>query len=99
MCLDICKYQRNKKEYKRVLLREGYRENGKVKKRTIANLSGCSDAQISAVKFAFDNVDAINNNLISDLSDAESGKVYSKQFGFRFQMQVKLHIPLIFALQ
>ena len=75
MYLDICKYQRNNKEYKRVLLREGYRENGKVKKRTIANLSGCSDAQINAVKFAFDNVDAINNNLISDISEAESGKI------------------------
>ena len=75
MYLDICKYQRNNKEYKRVLLREGYRENGKVKKRTIANLSGCSDEQINAVKFAFDNVAAINNNLISNISEAESGKI------------------------
>lgn len=75
MYIDRCKYQRNNKKYKRVLLREGYRENGKVKKRTIANLSGCTDAQIIAIEFAFDNIDAINNNLISNISEAESGKI------------------------
>ena len=37
MYVDICKYKRGNKTYKRVLLREGYREGGKVKHRTLAN--------------------------------------------------------------
>jgi transposase len=73
--MDICKYKRGDKEYKRVLLREAYRENGKVKKRTIANLSGCTDEQIKAIKYGLDNTEAINNNLVSDISQAESGKI------------------------
>ena len=34
-------------KYKRYLLRENYRENGKIKHRTIANLSKCSEEEIS----------------------------------------------------
>jgi transposase len=35
-----------------VLLRESYRENGKVKNRTIANLSGCKREEIEAIRLA-----------------------------------------------
>ena len=42
----------SKKIYKSVLLRESYRENGKVKKRTIANLSNCKPEEIAAFKLA-----------------------------------------------
>jgi len=42
----------SKKIYRSVLLRESYRENGKVKKRTIANLSHCSTEEIAAIKLA-----------------------------------------------
>jgi hypothetical protein len=42
----------NKKIYDSILLRESYRENGKVKKRTIANLSHCSPEEIAAMKLA-----------------------------------------------
>jgi len=52
MYLDICRYKRGNRTYRRVLLREGYRENGKVKHRTIANLSRCSDEEIEAIKIA-----------------------------------------------
>jgi hypothetical protein len=38
--------------YTRHLLRESYREDGKVKHRTIANLSGCSAEEINAIKLA-----------------------------------------------
>lgn len=41
-----------KKIYQSVLLRESYRENGKVKKRTVANLSNCSPEEIAAIKLA-----------------------------------------------
>jgi len=33
-------------------LREGYREGGKVKHRTLANLSHCSDEEIEAIRIA-----------------------------------------------
>jgi transposase len=40
------------KIYQSVLLRESYRENGKVKKRTIANLTNCSEEEIKAIELA-----------------------------------------------
>jgi hypothetical protein len=40
------------KIYSTVLLRESYREKGKVKKRTIANLSSCSSEEIAAIELA-----------------------------------------------
>ncbi|MEX2703457.1 MAG: hypothetical protein Q6368_010400 [Candidatus Baldrarchaeota archaeon] len=33
-------------------MREGYREGGKVKHRTLANLSHCSDEEIEAIRIA-----------------------------------------------
>lgn len=39
-------------KYKRFLLRESYRHNGKVKHRTIANLSACSPEEIEAIRLA-----------------------------------------------
>jgi len=38
--------------YTRYLLRKCYRENGKIKHETIANLSSCSDEEITAIKLA-----------------------------------------------
>lgn len=52
MYLDVSTLQRNGRTYKRVLLRESYRDQGKVKKRTLANLSACSDAEIDALQLA-----------------------------------------------
>lgn len=40
------------KTYTRHLLRESFRENGKVKHRTIANVSHCSEAEIEALRLA-----------------------------------------------
>lgn len=40
------------KIYQSILLRESYRENGRVKKRTIANLSRCSEQEIKAIELA-----------------------------------------------
>ena len=44
--------KKGKKIYTSVLLRESYREGGKVKKRTIANLSDCKAQEIAAIKLA-----------------------------------------------
>jgi hypothetical protein len=46
------KSKQGKKIYQSILLRESYRKDGKVKKRTIANLSHCSAEEISAIKLA-----------------------------------------------
>lgn len=43
------------KVYHSILLRESYREGGKVKKRTIANLSSCTDEEIQAIEWALKN--------------------------------------------
>lgn len=52
MYVDISTITKNDCTYKRVLLRESYRDNGQVKKRTIANLSACSDDEVQAIKLA-----------------------------------------------
>lgn len=52
MFVDSCTYTARDKKYTRHLLRESYRENGKVKHRTLANLSHCSDEEIQAIKLA-----------------------------------------------
>lgn len=49
-----------KKIYRSILLRESYRENGKVKKRTIANLSNCTHGEISAIKLALKHKDDLS---------------------------------------
>jgi len=49
MYVNLCKYKRGNKSYKRVLLRGGYREDGKVKHRTLVNLSHCSDEEIETI--------------------------------------------------
>lgn len=43
---------KNGKTYQSVLLRESYREEGKVKNRTIANLTHCQPEEIAALEFA-----------------------------------------------
>src|SRR5919198_4731505 len=52
MYVDISSLRRNGKTYTRYLLRECYREEGKVNHRTIANLSRCSAQEIEAVRLA-----------------------------------------------
>jgi hypothetical protein len=48
MFIDSCKTGK----YVRHLLRDSYRENGKVRHTTIGNLSKCTDKQIEAIKWA-----------------------------------------------
>ena len=50
MYVDVSHIRQGAKTYSRYLLRELYREDGKVKHRTIANLSGCSAAEIEAIR-------------------------------------------------
>ncbi len=55
MFVDSCTYKANGKTYTRHLLRESFRENGKVQHRTLANLSKASDDEIQAIKLALKN--------------------------------------------
>ena len=52
MYVDTSTLHRNGKTYTRHLLRESFRENGKVKHRTVANLSHCSPDEIKAIRLA-----------------------------------------------
>ena len=69
--------QKNGKTSRRILLRESYRENGKVNKRTIANLSRAPDVIIDAIETALKNGIRLeanaNNKSIFDLLEAEQG--------------------------
>jgi transposase len=53
MYLDRSKTSVHGKTYHRVLLRRSFRQNGKVKHRTIANLSACSQEELQAIELAF----------------------------------------------
>jgi transposase len=53
MYLDRSKITVNGKTYHRVLLRQSFRQNGKVKHRTVANLSACSPEELQAIALAF----------------------------------------------
>lgn len=55
MHVDDQTYQRKGKTYRRALLRNSYRKNGKIHHDTIANLSMCSAEEIEAIKFALKN--------------------------------------------
>ncbi len=53
MFVDTSKLHRKGKTYVRHLLRDSYRDNGKVKHTTLANLSRCSPQELAAIKLAF----------------------------------------------
>lgn len=69
MYVDASTITSNGKTYTRYLLRESFRENGKVKHRTIVNLSHCSSAEIQAIRLALSHkqdlahLGSIKNNL------------------------------------
>ena len=70
------------REYKRVLIRDSYRDGNKVKHRTIANISKCSPAEIQAIKLALKYKENLADYLI-DRKDVDTeqglsvGAVYS----------------------
>lgn len=52
MYVDISSIRKGQTTYTRYLLRESFRDQGKVKHRTIANLSRCSPQEIEAIQLA-----------------------------------------------
>ena len=70
MFIDTTVAVRNGKKYVRHLLRTSYREDGKVKHRTIANLSSCSDDEIKAIKLALKHKESLSD--LASLKDVSS---------------------------
>ncbi|MGH8488925.1 MAG: IS1634 family transposase, partial [Gammaproteobacteria bacterium] len=52
MYVDVSTVRHGTRTYTRFLLRESFRDNGKVKHRTIANLSQCAPQEIEAIRLA-----------------------------------------------
>jgi len=77
MYVDTAQVKRNSKIYTRHLLRTSYRENGKVKHKTIANLSSCSEEEVKAIKLALKH----KNDLSSVVSIKDVETVLGKRIG------------------
>ena len=60
MRLDTIHKTVNGKRYTSHLLRQAYRDNGRVRHRTIANLSRCSEAEINAIRLALHHQDDLS---------------------------------------
>ena len=74
MYVDSSKSKQNGRIYTRHLLRESYRQGKKVKHRTIANISRCSEEEIAAIRLALRHK--------KDLSELiEKGKSFSQKQG------------------
>lgn len=80
MHIDDQTYTVEGRTYRRVLLRRSYREKGKVKSQTIANLSQCSSEEIDAIKLALKNKKNLGSlQTLSDIQitqDQSIGAVY-----------------------
>ena len=70
MYIDTTTSKRGSKVYVRHLLRSSYREDGKVKHTTIANLSSCSDDEIAALKLALKHKGKLTS--LASLDDIET---------------------------
>ena len=71
MYVDSSSTTINGKTYHRHLLRQSYRENGRVKHRTIANLSPCSREELEAIRLALRHKNELAS-LIEEQADCET---------------------------
>jgi hypothetical protein len=74
MYLDRSQTTANGKTYHRVLLRQSFRLEGKVKHRTIANLSACSQDELKAIELALQ-----HKHDLDSLRPANSGPLHLRQ--------------------
>ena len=77
MYVDTSTLKKGGKVFTRHLLRTSFREDGKVKHQTIANLSGCTDDEIAAIKLALKH----KKNLSALASISEIEAVLGKSIG------------------
>lgn len=74
MHIDTTISVRGSKTYTRHLLRTSYREDGKVKKKTLLNLSSCSEEEINALKLALKHKKKLTSLASLDDIEIELGK-------------------------
>lgn len=97
MFISRSKFQtKSGKTYQSVLLRESYRENGRVKKRTIANLTHCSEQEINAIELALTHKHDLS--ALGSLSDAISIKEGHSIGGIWVIYQVAKKLGIVEAL-
>jgi len=72
MYVDKATIKRNGKTYSRHLLRTSYRENGKVKHKTIANLGKCTEVEIQAIQLALRYKNDLS--IMKNIKDLELGQ-------------------------
>jgi transposase len=76
MYLDTSTIKQGDKSYTRHLLRESYREGKKVRHRTIANLSHCSDEEIAAIRLALR-----HKKNLTELTTKDTEQAFSQRQG------------------
>jgi transposase len=76
MYLDTSTVKQGDKSYTRHLLRESYREGKKVRHRTIANLSHCSDEEIAAIRLALR-----HKKNLTELTTKDTEQAFSQRQG------------------
>jgi len=76
MYVDTSTINQGDKSYTRHLLRESYREGKKVRHRTIANLSQCSEEEIAAIRLALR-----HKKNLSELTTSGKGHSFSQKQG------------------
>ena len=97
MFISRSKFQtKSGKTYQSALLRESYRENGRVKKRTIANLTHCSEQEINAIELALTHKHDLS--ALGSLSDAISIKEGHSIGGVWVIYQVAKKLGIVEAL-
>ena len=84
MYLDTSTLKKNGKVFTRHLLRTSFREDGKVKHKTIANVSACSDTEVAAIRLALKH----KNNLAAVASIADVQIVLGKRIGAAWVVHV-----------
>jgi transposase len=84
MHIDSSTIKGKDKSYTRHLLRTSFRENGKVKHKTIANLSNCLETEIKAMKLALKHKD--NLSALCNIKDIRT--VLGKRFGAAWTLSV-----------
>ena len=85
MYLDRSETTANGRIYRRVLLRQSFRQNGKVKHRTIANLSACSQVELQAIELALQ-----HKHDLDSLRPSDPGPLHLRQ-GLSFGAVWALH--------
>ena len=92
MYIDDCTYTRDGRVYRRILLRENVKENGRNTLKTSANLSHCSEEEIAALRIALKHKKRLP--YLKHLSDgrAETGKIVGP-VAVLYQVATSLGIP------